>query len=361
MISFPSRGNLSEFSFPLLLSALWKTKGMGRMRLSRSGGEKIIDVTEGQVIATRDSIDLHQFWRFVSTREGALGIDVSTLGTGSSWLKHLNEQNLMPPYRLWELMEQFCKDSLFALFDWSEGDYVFETGLSLKDEREILFLIPCLDILWEGVGRMQNFDLMTASLPLEAGEIQLISTRVLDEISLAPSEYYLLRIIKRTPRLKEIYESSELGERETRRLIFRFILVGALGFRGKDQDIIRTPSPPPLDLAQILTDFNNKCSFIHKYISKEIGPVAQNILENCLDETKGLLPPVFAKIKIGKDGRLNIHSLLKSNTQLSSAETRQMLLSGLNDILVAEVLAVKKTLGNEHESMLLQNLKKAGR
>ena len=53
-------------------------------------------------------------------------------------------------------------------------------------------------------------------------------------------------------------------------------------------------------------------------------------------------------------------SLLKAKISLFSEEDRKVLLRDLNEILAAEVLAVKKTLGNEHESALIENLKEQG-
>ena len=60
------------------------------------------------------------------------------------------------------------------------------------------------------------------------------------------------------------------------------------------------------------------------------------------------------------DGKVEFQSVLKSNIIISDRETRQGLIKSLNEILAAEILAVKKTLGNDSESTLIKNLEKIG-
>ena len=121
-----------------------------------------------------------------------------------------------------------------------------------------------------------------------------------------------------------------------------------------------SPEIPKSEIYRILELFNEKCSFIFKYISKEIGPVALNILEKCLEDAKPSLSPIFEKARLGPDGRVETNSIRKGGISLSREEFKVQVLNGLNDILVAEVLAVKRTLGNEHESSLVNHLKKIG-
>jgi hypothetical protein len=58
------------------------------------------------------------------------------------------------------------------------------------------------------------------------------------------------------------------------------------------------------------------------------------------------------------DGKIEWQSVQKSNIILSDRKTRLRIIKSLNEILSAEILAVKKTLGNESESILVKNLEK---
>lgn len=115
-----------------------------------------------------------------------------------------------------------------------------------------------------------------------------------------------------------------------------------------------------LKVDKILDGFNEKFSYIYKYISKELGPVALNTIEKCLEETKSYLSPLLQEIKVTSSGRIDMSPIFKTNLIFSSKKTQMNLIKDLNEILVAEVLAVKKNLGNEHESVVVKNLKKIG-
>ena len=82
-------------------------------------------------------------------------------------------------------------------------------------------------------------------------------------------------------------------------------------------------------------------------------------MNKCLEEIKTHLSPNLQKAGIGPDGRINL-SIKKTNRGLSNVDEKKAFIRDLNEILVAEILAVKKTLGNEHEATLIKNLQKIG-
>jgi len=115
-----------------------------------------------------------------------------------------------------------------------------------------------------------------------------------------------------------------------------------------------------LDIAAVLRCFNDKFSYIFKYLSKELGPVAFNVIEKCWQETKPHLSPLWQKSKITASGQLDPGGLLKTNLVYTKDKIQADLIRDLNQILVAEVLAIKKNLGSNHETILLRNLDKIG-
>jgi len=114
------------------------------------------------------------------------------------------------------------------------------------------------------------------------------------------------------------------------------------------------------DLDRLFAAFNDQCSFICKYISKEIGPVALNVIEKSLDEIKGRIDPIFQNCELKPDGRIELRTLLKKNLGVSTDESKRSLLRSFDEVLTAEVLAVKRTLGNSHESALVKGLERIG-
>jgi len=116
----------------------------------------------------------------------------------------------------------------------------------------------------------------------------------------------------------------------------------------------------PLEVDEILRCFNDKFSYIYKYLSKELGPVAFNVIEKCWEETKPHLSSIFQEAKIKLSGRVDLSSYLKTNLIYTDQKIQVNLIRDLNELLVAEVLAVRKNLGSEHETALVKNLEKIG-
>ncbi len=77
-----------------------------------------------------------------------------------------------------------------------------------------------------------------------------------------------------------------------------------------------------------------------------------------VEDVKPHLSPQFQKITLGIDGKIDLHSALKTNIVLTDRENIQSIIKSLNEILTAEILTVKKTLGNDFESALIKNLEK---
>ena len=111
---------------------------------------------------------------------------------------------------------------------------------------------------------------------------------------------------------------------------------------------------------RLLGVFYAKCSFVFSYISKESGPVAFSIVEKPLEEVRSRLAPAFQGAELKPDGRLEIKSLLKVNANIVGVGCRRSVLRSMDEVLVAEVLAVKRTLGPAHESALVRGLDKVG-
>jgi hypothetical protein len=79
-------------------------------------------------------------------------------------------------------------------------------------------------------------------------------------------------------------------------------------------------------------------------------------MEKSIEDIKPHLLQNFQKIQLGSDGKIDLNSVLKSNIIMSDRDSIQLIIKSLNEILAAEILAVKKSLGSEFESTLIKNL-----
>lgn len=250
------------------------------------------------------------------------------------------------------------KEWFFRFFDLNEGDYFFE---SLKpDDSSIYLELFTPEIILEGIRRMKNLDLMVSYLPDEKENFQVTLSPSLGLISLTPAEKYLLRLISSGNTLAEIYEHCHLGRRECQRALFTFLVMDIITPVSNLASSKYPETPTWKQLDKILTAFNEKCAFIFRFISKEIGPVAWHVLQKSIEEVRPCLSPTMAQINLKEDGRIELPPTEKLAWFFLQKNFRQTLIRDLNEILMTEILAVKRTLGSAFEAALVENLEKIG-
>jgi hypothetical protein len=98
-------------------------------------------------------------------------------------------------------------------------------------------------------------------------------------------------------------------------------------------------------------------SYIYSYMMKEVGPIAEHVLDKYLREVREGNPGLFNRINLGKDGTLNEDSLSRNIQLLREKNRLDVLVRGLNEFLYSGQLAVKRTLGADHEAVVIRRLK----
>ena len=105
---------------------------------------------------------------------------------------------------------------------------------------------------------------------------------------------------------------------------------------------------------EALKHYNALFEMIFKMLKKEIGPIALSISQNALEEIRESLPGPFRKTEIMPDGKLSDELLQKTIWFGDMAKKMDEFISALDEILYAQIYAVKKNLGNEHEQQVLR-------
>lgn len=349
-------------TFPQILFSVWESKQSGSLFLGTKTQQKTIHLKEGDIAVVKDSFNESSFLDDLLKKKILNPSSVKKYENQSRkarlpLLTFLLDADLFSPAQLWKHMESFTKEELFPFFNQFlvKSSYTAEEA---PQDPSILFTLPTLDFLHEGVYHVQNLEIIDAQIPDDTKCIQKLSSHHSALIQLRPTEKYVLRILKNKNDLQDIYASSILGLRATKMAIFALVSLGLLG-----SSSMATPNKPlqefsAAELHKIFDTFNAKCSYIFKYVSKELGPVALNLLEKSIQDTKPHLSSHFQNIRLNMDGKIEWQSVQKSNIILSDRKTRIRIIKSLNEILSAEILAVKKTLGNESESILVKNLDK---
>jgi hypothetical protein len=276
-----------------------------------------------------------------------------------SYPRALVELSIFPPSRVWESLFEFWMEELFPIFDWQKEEFTFDPAVAVAEAR-IFVLTSTLNFILRGIRRMKNHDLIASGLPADAPSVRILSPAHAAALHLAPHESYVLGLLQHNPRLSDVLALSQLGNRETKKVLFALFSLGLAGPSQPSQRARPSPELSSAGLEKVWAEFNDKCAFIYKYISKEIGPVAWSVLEKSLDEVRTRLEPPLHALALRTDGRIEFKPFPLMSLNLFTEETRTTFVRMLNEILVAEVLAVKKTLGNAHEAAVVRNLEKIG-
>lgn len=356
------KGNLADTPFPVLLSIIWQEEKSGTLKLKNKTSEKKLYFKNGNIAGELSFLDEKDFIEALVNKKIVKAPEIEKCQNYArqnkiTTIKSLTELGVLSPSPLWKLLESFCKERFFSLFDWGKVEYCFESEQTLY-ASQILLKDTTPNLILQGIRRMKNHDLIEAHLPPESEDLALLSPSYLPQLNLESHEKYLLNIIQSSTSLKTILDSSGIGKRESQKIIFAFLSLGIIGLPQQKSKIRNLNEFSLEEFDRILVAFNERCSYIFKYISKEIGPVALNVLGKSLDETKAYLGPPFQALQLKSSGKIDTKPLLRMRVNLSSNEGWKNLLQGLDEILAAEVLAVKKTLGNAHEKALVENLEK---
>ena len=264
-------GNLAYYPFARLLLRLWEKKKSGRLRLQNGDTEKILFFYKGDPALTEACFPALEFLErlvqiAVLTGEQAEETRAHALEKHISFTRALIERQMLSPTKAWELMAEFWIDGLFPLFDWAQGDYVFD-AVSEPAGGEVLMTVPCLEFILQGSRRMANLGLIESSLPAESESLQTLSPGYAGLLRLAPHERYLLNLLCSSSRLQEVYEKSQLGKRETQKTLFILIQIGLAGFSQPGNKPRPATDVLPGETEKIWAEFNDKCAYIYKYIS----------------------------------------------------------------------------------------------
>jgi hypothetical protein len=355
------RGDLAETCFSKLLGLIWRERKSGRLSIRRGPEERTFTFEEGTWSIGPESFDAPGFLKELAARGLARPDDLARVGAlaggdAKALMRGLVEEGVLPAGREWDLAMSFARGRIHEVFDWTEGAY--DLGpVPVPAETPWVRGIVLPELILEGIRRMDNFTVIEAGLPGPNEKLRLLVPRGGEPVALAPHERYVLAAADGADPLGEIIRTSPLGGKETKRALFALLVLGLLGTEKGDRP---TAEYSLGDMDRLFEAFNGRCSFIYKYISKEIGPVALNVIEKSLEEVLGRLDPAFQTCEVKPDGRIELRTLLRKNLGVSSDEGKRSLLRSFDEILAAEVLAVKRTLGNGHESALIKGLERMG-
>ena len=354
----------SRVPFGRVLAEIWRQGLSGSLYVKSGGTPKCLSFERGTLVLDSVSFEEKDFLRYLLTSGEADLISLTRVEehaqkTDGSSLRALVETSVLGPERLWAVLEAFARDEALALISMSGDEREFHTR-SGPPARVYVDAIDIPGLILEGVRTIPD-DALAAALPPAGDVVRRLATSSPEAFGLSRTERYVLGLLEPPKSLADVCGASDIGEAATRRALLALILLGLAAASGQRPKTARLGADLSLaGMDRLLGLFNAKCAFVFKYVSKEVGPVAFPLIGKALDEIRGRLDPAFQTAELKPDGRFELKSLLKVNANIVGDECRRSMLRSMDEILAAEVLVVKRTLGPDHESALVRSLEKVG-
>jgi len=363
MTSVPLDGRLEEHDLSAVIEPLRSQRKTGVLIVRKDASEKRLYFKAGSLIFASSNIPDDRLGDIL-LREGRINQvqydrSADLIKQGMRQGRALVEIGALTPKELWWSVQHQLKEIFHSLLAWDRGTYTFSEG-DLRANENIIIDLDIPQLLLEGIRRLKDPAILRKRFP--PPDTVFIQTRLgLDEkVSLELYEKHVLHLVDGSRLGSEICKRSEIGEFESLKVLYALETIGFIRRRQKEDAAAprreATPVEEPFDARQILQTFNDAYGFIYKYMLREIGPIAENVLNKYLNDVRTSQDAVFKNVKLRKDGSLDIDTLQKNLSSLRPEGRREALVIGLNEFFYAELLAVKKTLGPEHESSVLRSL-----
>jgi hypothetical protein len=352
------KGQISELPVPDVLQHLRQSQATGILTLVAGGARKALYLKDGRVVFASSNLPNDRLGEIL-LREGKITVEeyeasIKAITKGKRQGKVLVEMGALSPKDLWEGVQFQVKEIVYTVFQWDEGQFHFEES-TLPEKERITVDLDIQDLILAGLRRVDAGGRLQSRYP----ETDAVLERAVPDVPspLEPYELHVLKLIDGERSVLDICRESEIGDNETMKVLYALVSTGVARVKGKkvvtlDQDFV------PVDtIYSVLDSFNQMYSHVFKYMVREVGPIAENVLEKYLGTLRDARKDVFGGVKLQKDGTLDVAVVERNLSKFPEEQRRSLLVDGLNELLYAELLAIKRTLGAEHEAAIVKALK----
>ena len=352
------RGTLARLSLPELLRELQSARATGILSLVAGGARKALYLKDGRVVFATSNVPSDRLGE-VLLRDGRITAEQNeasarALAHGRRQGRALVEAGVLTPDELWSAVQSQVREIVFSVFEWTEGTFHFEDS-PLPERERITVDLDVTSLVVEGVRRLDPAGAVRARHP----EAALVLERAGEPATglLHAWEAHVLSLVDGERCVMEIAHESEAGEGQTLKALYGFLSAGVVRVRGRkvralDQDFV-----PEDGTFSVIESFNAMYRHVLAYMVREVGPIAENVLAKYLNKVREARPEILAGVGLQRDGSLDEGAVERNAGRIAEDRRRRALVDALNELLYAELLAVKRTLGADHESSIVRELR----
>jgi len=361
------KGRITPLNLAEILKFLKESGKTGLLKVEIDASARGLYVRRGAIIAVESTVPAESLVRMLSDAgritPGQTAACASLVAGGVRPGRALVETGAITPAGLAEWNESRARLVLRSVLAASSGAFAFEEG-ALPPANWMLVDLEILQSILGVLRDLGDESLMASRLPEPEAVFELFTYSEGGEApSLLPHEKYVLSLVNGKRSASEIARMSDLGEAATRRILCLMFLVGCVRHR-RDETVEGAPLPEEdsiSDVRSVIRAYNEMFAFIYAYMMKEVGPIAEHVLDKYLKEVRDSNSALLNRIVLGKDGTLNEDALARNVHLIRGRSRRDLLVGGLNEFLYSGLLAVKRTLGADHEAIVVRRLREMRR
>ena len=388
------QGTIAPAGLSDVLLSLQAASVTGRLRAWRDDVTRDLYLRSGQVVCA-DSTSSSDSLEWMLFTAGEIAPDRhqqvrEMIAAGARRGRALVESGCLSSAALCHWTARRARFLASDLLTWREGGYEFEMAVEPPAGTITVSFSPEMILLEMLRGALEGAQPLRAAQPHRASMAPDLpaADAVLaarpgphPDRDLLAHESYVMSLADGTRPVSEICFLSEMGEMETLRILALLARAGCLVGAGAEAARADTASPatapprasleaalaapdlPPGDssseLRGIVRIYNDLFAIVVGHVIKEVGPIAEQLLDKHLREVRELHAGLLARAGGGRDGSLSEDVLVRNVNLIKQPNRRDLLVRALGDYLQALLAAVRRLLGPEHEAAVLRRLKDA--
>lgn len=353
------KGRLEALGLPEIMEYLRVSRRTGLLTFKNGELEKALHFNEGNVVFAQSNAPEDRLGDILLQQgkitQAQYEESARRLSEGKRQGRILVEMKALTPKGLWSAIRDQITRIGWSLFDWSEGVFRFYDGV-LPSSETITVEVPVAELILEGLRRTTRIEIFREKIP---GDLVVFERCVPKDrpkgLNFEDYEKYVYKKVDGAASVGDIIAGSDVGESETLRILYIFFTLGFLKVKGQ----LRPLGPPPEErerLVGIINEYNEMYAFLYRYLLREVGPIADNLSRMYLDEVRRTHGDTLRQLQFDSEGRLDAQKLASQAQELPE-RIEGRLLESLNELLYALLLAVRKTLGADHEQRAMRVLK----
>lgn len=238
-------GRLDHVRFPDLLLEISQRRETGIFHVTRQNIEKEIYFQDGRIVFAKSN-DPDQRLGELLLRRGKISLrqledSAAKIVPGVRLGTILVQDGYLKAGELYQGVIDQVEEIVYSVFEWSEGDYSFQSG-DLPSKEVITLSISTPDIINMGIARIWRWSWISKGVgPLDTvflrrREWSAISKKML----ITPAMHSLIEMLEQPMNLEDVLHASRINSYETCKLLWTLLSIGLI------ERIPRLELPPEL-------------------------------------------------------------------------------------------------------------------